>query len=151
MTIEPIKLAIHVDAGPETAFSTFVTHVGAWWPKNMTVGTSPQADVILEPVVGGRWFERGEDGSEMPWGKVLAWEPPRRILLAWQINAAFQYDPDLITELEITFLPENDGTVVSLEHRYIERMGVEAEKIAGLLRGGWPSILGSYADRVKAG
>ena len=111
----------------------------------MTIGATPTATIIIEPREGGRWFERGEDGTESDWGHVLAWNPPGRLLIAWQIGANWSYDPALVTEVELTFAPHGDGTLVTLEHRHLERYGEAAAAHAAQLDGGWPSLLQGYA------
>jgi uncharacterized protein YndB with AHSA1/START domain len=100
--------------------------------------------------VGGRWFERGEDGSECDWGKVLAWEPPDRIVLAWQIDAQWRFDVNLVTEVEVRFIPEGQTTRVELEHRNIERLGAQADEARAALdsSGGWSGLLERYAASV---
>jgi len=124
----PIRKSVTVKAGREHAFAVFAR--GAWWPKQNSLLASPLKETVIEPREGGRWYERGEDGSECDWGKVLAWEPPARMLLAWQLNGHFQYDPDLITEVEVTFIAEGPKlTRVELEHRYFERAGDTAEAL----------------------
>ncbi len=150
MSIEPIRKAVHVPAPPDRAFAAFTRSMGAWWPKRVTVGASPIAEVVMEPQVGGRWFERGEDGSECPWGKVLEWSPPGRVVLAWQLNAAFAYDPDLITHLTIDFVAVDGGTRVELVHSDLERLGVNAVQVAEQLRGGWPGIVDEFAAFAAA-
>ena len=107
--------------------------MGRWWNKEHHLGKSPLKDVVLEPRDGGRWFEMNEDGSTCEWGKVLAWEPPRRVLLAWQIDGDWKYDPSFVTELEVRFTPEADGTRVDLEHRNLDRYGDKAEAVRGML------------------
>lgn len=102
----------------------------------------------MEPRVGGRWFEIGEDGSECDWGKVLAWEPPTRVLLAWNIDAQFKYDPERFSEVEILFIAESAQlTRVDLEHRHIERFGEEGEKMRTSVDApnGWTKVLDLYA------
>jgi uncharacterized protein YndB with AHSA1/START domain len=82
---------------------------------------------------------------------VLAWEPPSRLLLAWQIDAGWRFDPALVTELELTFAPAaGGGTRVRLEHRNLERFGAEAARHAEQLDGGWPGFLGGYARFADA-
>jgi uncharacterized protein YndB with AHSA1/START domain len=79
---------------------------------------------VIEPGVGGRWYEIGEDGSQCDWGRVLSWEPPTRLVAAWQINSDFGFDPDLVTEVELQFIAEAVGVArVEFEHRKLERMG----------------------------
>ena len=99
----PVRKSIVVKASAEKSFTTFTSRIGRWWPRSKSIGSAPQADVVLEPGVGGRWYERGTDGSECQWGKVLQWEPPGRLVLAWQIGADWKFDPTLVTEVEVTF------------------------------------------------
>jgi uncharacterized protein YndB with AHSA1/START domain len=146
MTIAPIVRTVTVKASPARAFALFTSNIERWWPQTHHIGGKPFASVVLEPRVGGRWFERDTEGVECQWGKVLAWEPPARLLLGWQINSNFQYDPAFVTELELSFAPAEGGaTTVTLEHRDLERFGAEAERIAGLLGGGWPTIIADFA------
>jgi uncharacterized protein YndB with AHSA1/START domain len=76
---------------------------------------------------------------------VLEWDPPSRVLLAWQIDASWSYDPSFETELEMTFTAEGAGTRVSMEHRNLERFGDSAAKMAEMLGGGWPGIMDGFA------
>jgi len=146
MTIAPIVQSVTVAVPPDRAFVLFTGSIGRWWKRGMTIGAKPHEDVVIEPFVGGRWFERDEDGAEVDWGRVLAWEPPGRVLLGWQIDAAFRPDPDLTTEVEVTFVPDGNGTSVTLTHRHLERFGESAERIAAQLGGGWPGLLQLFAD-----
>jgi hypothetical protein len=145
MTIAPIVKTIDVKCDPRRAFQLFSARMGDWWPAGHSIGASPIKAVVIEPRAGGRWFERGDDGVETAWGRVLEWAPPGRLLLAWQINAAWTYDPDFETELELTFTPLPAGTRVRLEHRNLERFGDGAEKMAASLKGGWPTIVDGFA------
>jgi uncharacterized protein YndB with AHSA1/START domain len=157
ITPAPIQKSVHVSIAPARAFDVFVNGAGRWWVKSHSINAtkSPIKDVIIEPHVGGRWFERGEDGSECNWGKVLAWEPPAtnqskgRLLLAWQINADFKYDPTLITEVEIRFTPAGNGTQVELEHRLIERMGERGAGMVEAFTRGWGLLIDSYAQHAN--
>jgi uncharacterized protein YndB with AHSA1/START domain len=116
-----------------------------------TIAAQPRDALILEPHAGGRWFERAADGTETHWGKVLAWDPPGRMLLAWQINSSWAYDPELITEVEMSFVDQGDGaTLVTLEHRNLERFGDNAQAHADQLRNGWPGLLQMFADYAAA-
>jgi uncharacterized protein YndB with AHSA1/START domain len=146
MSIAPIVRTVVVKAAPARAFELFASRMEQWWPRSHTIAKSPFVAIVVEPHAGGQWFERDAEGNETKWGKVLAWEPPSRLLLAWQINTQWAYDPQLITEVELTFVPaEGGGTVVTLEHRNLERFGKDAEKHADLLRGGWPTLVGDFA------
>lgn len=151
MSIAPIRRQVTVKPPPDVAFRLFTGSIGQWWPARTSIGAQPPVAVVLEPFVDGRWYERDADGRETQWGKVLAWEPPGRVLLAWQINAAWTFDPALITEVEVTFVPAADGgTLVTLEHRNLERLGADAERVAGQLGGGWPTLLDLYATLASA-
>jgi uncharacterized protein YndB with AHSA1/START domain len=141
----PIRKSLVVPADMPRAFTAFAAHIGSWWPRAHSISSVPRADVIIEPQVGGRWYERGTDGSECEWGKVLVWEPPARLVLAWQIDARFRYDPTLITEVELRFTALTaDQTQVDFEHRHLERMGDAAATIRDQLDSGWPGILEAY-------
>ena len=145
MTIAAIVKTVEVRCDRQRAFELFCGRMSEWWPPAHHIGGSPIKSVVIEPRVGGRWFERGEDGSETSWGRVLDWAPPGRLLLAWQITAAWTYDPDFETELELTFTALPAGTQVRLEHRNLERFGDSAEKMAASLNGGWPTIVDGFA------
>ncbi len=147
MTIAPIHRTVTVKAPPNRVFDAFTADMGRWWPKTHTIGATPFAEVVVEPRAEGRWFERAADGAETNWGKVLVWDPPKRLVLAWQISSQWAYDPDLITEVELGFAGQTDGsTIVTFEHRNLERFGAGAQALADQLGGGWPGILQLFAD-----
>ena len=148
MSIAPVRQRVAVRVPPERAFAVFAGDIGRWWPRQFSIGTTPMADVVMEPRSGGRWFQRGEDSSETEWGRVLAWEPPTRLLLAWQIDAGWRFDPALVTEVELRFTPDGSGTLVTLEHRNLERFGDRAAHMAERVNGGWPCVLRAYTDRA---
>ena len=146
MSIAPILHSVEVKAPPARAFDLFTAYMGQWWPRGRTIGRNPHADIVVEPHEGGRWFERDDEGNETQWGKVLAWEPPGRLLLGWQLSSDWSYDPELLTEVELSFAPlEGGGTRVTLEHRNLERFGKDAEAHIAKLEGGWPMRLGHFA------
>jgi len=149
----PVRRAIEVNAPPAKAFDVFTRKTSAWWPKQHHIGKSPLLEAIIEPKVDGRWFERGEDGTECQWGRVLAWNPPHGLTLAWQLNASFQFDASLVTEAEVKFVALGDGrTRVELEHRNLERFGDAAEKVRGQVGAdsGWGAILKSFGATADA-
>ena len=151
MTIAPIVRTVSVKASPSRAFDAFTANMGQWWPKDHTIAAQPFEQVIMEPRPGGQWFERAADGTETHWGKVLAWDPPGRVLLAWQIDASWTYDPTLVTEVEMSFVDQGDGsTLVTLEHRNLERFGDKAAALADQLGNGWPGLLQKFADYAAA-
>ena len=88
--LEPVRKEIVVEAAAERAFRVFTDKFDRWWPRDHHIGKAELKEAVLEPRAGGRWYEIGVDGSQCDWGKVLAYEPPRRLLLAWQLNADWQ-------------------------------------------------------------
>ena len=149
MTIAPIVRSVSVAVPPERAFALFAGDIGRWWSPNMHVAPEPFTEIVIEPRAGGRWFERDAGGAECQWGSVLAWEPPGRLLLAWQLDASFTFDPDLITEVEVTFEPEASGSRVTLTHRNLERFGPSTERMVGRLSGGWPGLVERFATFIQ--
>lgn len=145
MSIAPVVKTVRVALPPERAFTAFVEGIGEWWQKGKTIGAQPHVAIVIEPQAGGRWFERDARGAECDWGKVLAWEPPHRLLLGWQLDARFRYDPDVLTEVELSFTPDGDGTSVTLEHRNLERFGADAARVRESIGDGWPFHLDAYA------
>jgi DNA-binding transcriptional ArsR family regulator/uncharacterized protein YndB with AHSA1/START domain len=131
-----VTKSIVVDVRPTRAFAFFLDQE-RWWPiTTHHMAEPPGETAVLEPFVGGRWYERARDGSETDWGTVLAFEPPRRILLSWRMSAEWTYepDPDRASEIEVTFLPEGrDRTRVVYEHRHLERYGERAERMRTVL------------------
>jgi len=146
----PVRKSLAVPASPARAFEVFTADFGRWWPKSHSIGDSPLRAGVLEGKPGGRWYGQLEDGSQAEWGDVLVWDPPGRLVLAWRIGADWKYDPDLLTEVEVTFAPEGKGTRVVLEHRMLERMGenAEAARAAFDSDGGWMGLLRLYAEAV---
>jgi hypothetical protein len=146
INVAPVRRRIRVNVDPGKAFDIFTNGMTRWWPREHSINRSPIQEVVVEPRVDGRWFERGEDGSECRWGKVLAWEPPGRLLLAWQINAAWQYDANLVTEVDVRFSSDGDGTIVELEHR-LEGYGEGAEKMREIFESpqAWTATLANFA------
>ena len=152
--IPPIAGTTTVAVPVARAFEIFTASINTWWPHEYHIGQADVAEVIIEPRVGGRWFERGVDGSECDWGRVLAWEPPNRLLFTWQINGRWQFDPDPdhASEIEALFRPDGPAqTVVEVEHRYFERL-VAGEAVHGAINGGggWEQLLAGYAKTVAA-
>jgi uncharacterized protein YndB with AHSA1/START domain len=146
----PVRKSMFVDAPPEHAFEVFSKGIGRWWPKSHHIGKADLDRPVIEPKTGGRWYERGVDGSECEIGKVQVWDPPARLLLIWQLNAEFQFDPSLVTEVDVQFRPEGQGTRVDLEHRHLERLGDSAEELREKVDspGGWSGLLALFAEEA---
>ena len=149
----PVVREIQVGAPPAQVFRVFTEQFDAWWPRSHHIAASAMKRAVLECRVGGRWYEIGEDGSECNWGKVLVWEPPKRLVLAWQISGEWKYDPALITEVEVNFISQGpNATQVVLEHRNLDRFGAAADAVRSAIDGnmGWPGILEALAKVAAA-
>jgi Activator of Hsp90 ATPase homolog 1-like protein len=134
-------------------FELFTTRMTDFWPKEHSIGRSDIAEVVVEPQTGGRWFERGVDGSECQWGRVASWDPPRGVVLLWQIGADWQFDAGFETEVEVTFTEEADGrTLVELRHRNLQRYGDATEQMRAIFDDpkGWTGTLARFADLATA-
>lgn len=149
-----VRKVVKVQAPQEIAWEVFTRQMGTWWPLAMyKIGKVNAVDAIIEPRVGGRWYERGDDGSTCDWGRVLVWEPSSRLVLTWDINADFQYDPALNTEIEVRFIAEKDGTTrVELEHRRLDRFGDRRDQMRTIFdqTGDWGQLLASFGQAAEA-
>jgi len=150
-----VTKTVTVKASQPHAFKVFTAGFGTWWPSSHHIGKADMAEAILEQREGGRWYERGVDGSECDWGTVLAYDPPNRVVVSWHLNGEWAYDPDpaKASEVEIRFVAEGpDVTRVELEHRHFERHGENWEAVARGVGsdGGWAGILRGYADIAAA-
>jgi uncharacterized protein YndB with AHSA1/START domain len=144
-----VRKVMSVKAPPAVAWRVFTEQMGSWWPlAAYKIGKANAVDAVIEPRVGGRWYERGDDGSTCDWGRVLLWEPPSRLVLSWDISADFQYDPNVKTEIEVRFIPEGKGaTRVELEHRHLDRYGARRDEMRTIFdtTGDWGRLLAMFA------
>jgi uncharacterized protein YndB with AHSA1/START domain len=146
--IEPLRLTFEVDRPAGHAFDVWTRDIGRWWPADHTATAEPDLDVVLEPWVGGRFFERTADGSELDWGEVLVWDPPERFVYTWHLKR----DRRDATEVEIRFVPTSSAsTRVEIEHRGWERLGSDGPTWRDRNRGGWDSLLPHYLAALVAG
>jgi uncharacterized protein YndB with AHSA1/START domain len=149
-----VRKVVKVRAPQAVAWSVFTEQMGAWWPlASYKIGKANAVDAVIEPRVGGRWYERGDDGSICQWGSVLAWEPPWRLLLSWDVSADWRYDPSLKTEIEVRFNAEGgDRTRVELEHRHLDRYGSRRDQMRRIFdtEGDWGRLLESFASAAAA-
>ena len=146
-----VRNEVTVPLPPQQAFELFTDGLDRWWMRSHTIGESPMQRAVLEPELGGRWYEIDEDGSQHDWGRVLAWEPPHRLVLAWQITADWAYDPALVTEVEVTFTAAGpDATTVTVEHRNLDRFGASGEQMYAVFSSpnGWPGLLRRYTEAI---
>jgi len=148
-----VKKQIVVETSQQRAFRTFTDGMDRWWPREHHIGASPLARMVVEPRVDGRWYSVCQDGSEVDIGKVVVWEPPARLVLLWQITAQWQYDPAFSTEVEIGFFAEGPRrTRVELEHRHLERYGVDADTVKTTFDGddAWAAHLRRFSGAATA-
>jgi uncharacterized protein YndB with AHSA1/START domain len=148
-----IRHQITVAAPIERAFAVFTEDFGAFKPREHNLLDAEIAETVFEPRVGGHVYDRGVDGSECRWARVLAYEPPRRVMISWDISPRWQVetDPDRTSEVEVRFVAEGaDRTRVELEHRHLDRHGDgwEAVREGVDAEGGWPLYLRRYAEVV---
>ena len=152
---EPVQQQIVVNAGLERAFALFVERFDAIKPREHNILAVPIAETVFEPRVGGHIYDRGVDGTVCRWARVLAYEPPNRVVFSWDINGHWQIesDPDKTSEVEVRFVAESDDrTRVELEHRKLERHGEGWEAVRDGVGhdAGWPLYLQRYADAVDS-
>jgi uncharacterized protein YndB with AHSA1/START domain len=135
--IEPLRLSFTVACPPERAFELWTARTSLWWPVSHTVTAEAGLEVVLEPRVGGRIFERAPSGREEDWGEVVLWEPPRRLGYRWHLRQ----DRADATDVEIAFVPEGDGsTRVDIEHRGWERLGARGPGLRERNERGWGGL-----------
>jgi uncharacterized protein YndB with AHSA1/START domain len=149
-----VRKVVIVNAPPAVAWRVFTEEMGTWWPlATHKIGTARAVDAVIEPRVGGRWYERGDDGSTCDWGRVLSWEPLTRLVLSWEITADWKHDPDLKTEVEVRFVAEGkNSTRVELEHRRLDLYGARRDEMRGIFDSetGWKGLLDGFAARASA-
>ena len=150
-----VRRQIVVEAPIERAFRVFTEGFGSFKPKEHNLLGVAVAETVFEPRVGGNLYDRGVDGSECRWARVLAYEPPDRVVFSWDISPRWQVETDLqkTSEVEVRFLAEGpDRTRVELEHRHLERHGDGWEGVRDGVAspGGWPLYLERYGAVVTA-
>lgn len=155
MTQDPVVRRHVIVAGtPERAFEVFIQRFDAIKPREHNMLAVPIMQTVLEPHVGGRIVDHGEDGTECAWARVLVFEPPHRIAFTWDIGPTWQIESDLAntSEVEVRFLADGeDRTRVELEHRHLERHGNGWESLREGVADdqGWPLYLARYADLLR--
>src|SRR5215470_12003375 len=145
-----VRRQIVVEAPIERAFAVFTDRFGDFKPPEHNLLPVPIAETVFEPVVGGHIYDRGTDGSECRWARILAYEPPTRVVFSWDISPQWtiEADPDNASEVEVTFVAETPHrTRVELEHRHIDRHGPSWPAVSeGIANDhGWPLYLQRYA------
>lgn len=136
--IEPLRFSFEVACLPAHAFDTWTARFGTWWPRGHTVSGDPNAIVMLEPLVGGRIFERTPDGTEIDWGEVTGWDAPHRLAYLWHIRR----DRADATDVEISFVPiDNGATRVDIVHRGWDRLGAVGQTWRDTNADGWNGLI----------
>jgi uncharacterized protein YndB with AHSA1/START domain len=149
-----VRTSIVVDAPIERAFSVFTDDIGSWWVPEHHILEAELAEMVFEPRVGGHIYDRGTDGSECHWARVLAYEPPNRVVFSWDINLRWQLesDPAKTSEIEVRFTAEGpERTRVELEHRHLERHGDGWENMRDAVGSpdGWGRGMQRLAERLR--
>jgi uncharacterized protein YndB with AHSA1/START domain len=149
--VEPVRKSIVVNTGVERAFALFIGRFDAIKPREHNLLSVPIAETVFEPRAGGHVYDVGIDGSRCEWSRVLAYEPPSRIVISWDIGPTWQLeaDPAKTSEVEVRFVAESDDrTRVELEHRHLDRHGEGWQATADGVDGdaGWPLYLSRYGD-----
>ena len=144
--IEPLRFTFDVDCPQAHAFETWTARIGTWWPKRHSVTSDPALEVVLEPRLGGRIYERTPEGAEHDWGEITVWEPPSRFGYLWHLRR----DRADATDVEIRFVARDSATTtVEIEHRSWERLGAEGQSWRDRNRGGWESLLPHYVEAAR--
>ncbi|HEV2924539.1 MAG TPA: SRPBCC family protein [Solirubrobacteraceae bacterium] len=149
-----VRSSIVVEAPLERAFSIFTKDIGSWWPPEHHILQSELAEMVFEPRQGGYVYDRGVDGSECRWARVLAYEAPERVVISWDINLQWQIesDPAKTSEVEVRFTSEApERTRVELEHRHLDRHGEGWEGMRDAVgsSGGWDVGLHAFAAKLR--
>jgi uncharacterized protein YndB with AHSA1/START domain len=154
ITDTSVRTSIVVDAPVERAFSVFTDDIASWWAPEHHLLSAELASMVFEPREGGHVYDLATDGSECRWARVLAYEPPHRVVFSWDINLQWQLevDPARTSEVEVRFVPDGEGrTRVELEHRNIDRHGDGWGSMRDAVGSpdGWPMGLRRFAERLQ--
>jgi uncharacterized protein YndB with AHSA1/START domain len=137
---EPLELSFSVNCPPEHAFEVWTRRISQWWPHSHSRSGDPDLVVAIEPRVGGRLFERTPSGVEHEWGEVVEWSPPSRLTYLWHIYG----DRSDATEVEISFVPDDGATMVTIVHRGWDRLGPRGDELRKRNQQGWAGLLPKY-------
>lgn len=148
-----VRQQITVDVPQDRAFHVFTEQFDGVKPKEYNLLPVDIEETVLEPRAGGDVYDRGVDGSTCRWARVLAFEPPERLVISWDLTAQWQVetDPARCSEVEISFVAVGESrTRVELEHRHLDRHGAGWEEYAAAVGGGWPAFLDNFRGLIAA-
>lgn len=149
-TIADVRKSVAVPATPEQSFEVFTRRPADWWPPSHVLLKKERAGLAFEGGVGGRYYEWDVEGNQITWGRILEWEPGRRLVMTWRLDGHWQSIPDdeRASEIEVSFVPDaQGGTVVELAHVKLHKHGEGAEGIFRALDGPSP---GETLERFAA-
>ena len=149
--VESIFRQVIVEASQERCFRVFTEQLDAWWPRSHHIGKSPLKKTEFETRLGGLWVSTSEDGSRDTIGRIVAWEPPARFVVTWEIDGDWKCDPSFVTHVEVNFISEGPKrTRVTIEHRDLHRYGVKREAFTTSIGGpgGWQGLLERFAKQA---
>ena len=151
--IAPVRKTVHVRAPIAHAFEVFTGGLTRWWPLDHGVGKKPIQKVLMEPRLGGRWLEIAQDGTETSVATITLWEPPHRFVMVWQVNAKWQPDATMKSEVDVRFTADGgEATRVEVVHHRFETMGAEAgASMRKDVDGGWPGLLERFVAEAERG
>lgn len=147
-----IQRTLLLPVSEKEAFDTFTRELGTWWPREYTWSRDQLIEIVMEPRQGGRTFEVGPDGVQRDWGRVLAWEEPRRVVFTWQISPTREPIAEVsdASEVEVRFTAESSTkTRMELDHRHFERHGDGAVHYRVAMDAAWPKILERYIAALR--
>jgi uncharacterized protein YndB with AHSA1/START domain len=149
-----VSTSIVVDAPADRAFTIFTEDMESWWPPDHHVIEAPLSHMVFETKEGGDVYDVGTDGSECRWARVLAYDPPHRVVFSWDVTTQWKIETDLAktSEVEVRFVAEGTGrTRVELEHRHLDRHGDGWEGMRDAVGSpeGWNAELRQFAERLQ--
>lgn len=149
-----VRAATEIKAPIERAFEVFTKEIGSWWDPNSHILKAELSEMVFEPRVGGHVYDRGADGSECHWARVLVYDPPHRLVISWDVSLRWQLETDheKCSEGEVRFIAQGaNRTRVELEHRHLDRHGKGWEQMRDAVGspGGWPAGMRALAERVE--
>jgi uncharacterized protein YndB with AHSA1/START domain len=149
--IAPVRKIVRVKAPIAHAFDVFTSGLSRWWPLDKSISKNPLEKVLMEPRLGGHWLEIADDATETALATIIVWEPPHRVVLVWQLNAQWQPDSAMKSEVDVRFTSDGpDATLVELVHHKFETMGAEAgNSMRKDVDRGWPGLVERYAQEAE--